>query len=122
MCNTLSLKESELQEQNIFISFLGNRSNFCAQTFESFLEYYSFSIEGDDIIVFNDDGIPYESYNNDDFSYVPAVLLSFGEKELERWIDNEIEKQLAQQKLEKLQQKDYIKSQIERLKTQLNNL
>ena len=122
VCNTLSLKESELQEQSIFISFLGNKSNFCAQTFESFLEYYSFSIEGDDIIVFNDDGIPYESYNNDDFSYVPAVLLSFGEKELERWIDDEIEKQLTQQKREKEQQKENIKSQIERLKTQLNNL
>ena len=122
VCNTLSLKESELQEQNIFISFLGNRSNFCAQTFESFLEYYSFSIEGETIIVFNDDGVPYEDFSTDDFSYVPAVLLSFGEKELEKWIDDEIEKQLAQQKLEKLQQKDYIKSQIERLKTQLNNL
>ena len=122
VCNTLSLKESELQEQSIFISFMGYKSNFCAQTFESFLEYYSFSIEGDDIIVFNDDGIPYESYNNDDFSYVPAVLLSFGEKELERWIDDEIEKQLTQQKREKEQQKENIKSQIERLKTQLNNL
>lgn len=122
VCNTLSLKESELQEQSIFISFLGNKSNFCAQTFESFLEYYSFSIEGETIIVFNDDGVPYEDFSTDDFSYVPAVLLSFGEKELEKWIDDEIEKQLAQHKLEKLQQKDYIKSQIERLKTQLNNL
>ena len=122
VCNTLALKESELQEQSIFIRFMGHKSNFCAQTFESFLEYYSFSIEGDDIIVFNDDGIPYESYNNDDFSYVPAVLLSFGEKELERWIDDEIEKQLTQQKREKEQQKENIKSQIERLKTQLNNL
>ena len=122
VCNTLSLKESELQEQSIFISFMGHKSNFCAQTFESFLEYYSFSIEGETIIVFNDDGVPYEDFSTDDFSYVPAVLLSFGEKELEKWIDDEIEKQLAQHKLEKLQQKDYIKSQIERLKTQLNNL
>lgn len=122
VCNTLSLKESELQEQSIFISFLGNESNFCAQTFESFLEYYSFSVEDETIIVFNDDGIPYEDYTNDDFSYVPTVLLSFGKKELEKWMDDEIEKQLAKQKLEKLQRKDYIKSQIERLTTQLNNL
>ena len=122
VCNTLSLKESELQEQSIFISFLGNKSNFCAQTFESFLEYYSFSIEGETIIVFNDDGVPYEDFSTDDFSYVPTVLLSFGEKELERWIDDEIEKQLTQQKREKEQQKENIKSQIERLKTQLNNL
>ena len=122
VCNTLSLKESELQEQSIFISFLGNRSNFCAQTFESFLEYYSFSIEGDDIIVFNDDGIPYESYNNDDFSYVPIRLLSFSAERLENWMKIEIDLQLAKQEREKEQQKENIKSQIERLKTQLNNL
>ena len=122
VCNTLSLKEAELQEQDIFISFLGNKSNFCAQTFESFLEYYSFSIEGETIIVFNDDGVPYEDYTNDDFSYVSTVLLSFGEKESEKWIDDETERQLAQQKLEKLQRKDYIKEQIKRLETQLSNL
>lgn len=122
VCNTLSLKESELQEQSIFISFMGYKSNFCAQTFESFLEYYSFSIEGDDIIVFNDDGIPYESYNNDDFSYVPIRLLSFSAERLENWMKIEIDLQLAKQEREKEQQKENIKSQIERLKTQLNNL
>lgn len=122
VCNTLSVKESELQEQNIFISFLGNRSNFCAQTFESFLEYYSFSVEDETIIVFNNDPVSWEDFSTDDFSYIPVSLLNFSEKELEKWIDDEIEKQLNQQKLEKLQQKDYIKSQIERLKTQLNNL
>ena len=122
VCNTLSLKESELQEQSIFISFMGHKSNFCAQTFESFLEHYSFSIEGDDIIVFNDDGVPYEDYTNDDFSYISTILLSFGEKELERWIDDEIEKQLTQQKREKEQQKENIKSQIERLKVRLETL
>ena len=122
VCNTLALKESELQEQSIFISFMGHKSNFCAQTFESFLEYYSFSIEGETIIVFNDDGVPYEDYTNDDFSYISTILLSFGEKELEKWIDDETERQLAQQKLEKLQRKDYIKEQIKRLETQLSNL
>jgi len=122
VCNTLSLKESELQEQSIFISFLGNESNFCAQTFKSFLEYYSFSIEDDVIVVFNDDKIPYEYYTNDDFSYIPTVLLSFSAEKLENWMNIEIELQLAQQKREKEQQREDIKSQIERLKTQLNNL
>lgn len=122
VCNTLSLKKSELQEQSIFISFLGNKSDFCAQTFESFLEYYSFSVENETIIVFNDDGIPYEDYTNDDFSYVPICLLSFSAERLENWMKIEIDLQLAKQKREKEQQKENIKSQIERLKTQLNNL
>ena len=67
VCSTLSLKESELQEQSIFISFMGNRSNYYNPTFEDFLNYYSFRIDGDEIIVFNDDGVPYEDCTNDDF-------------------------------------------------------
>ena len=122
VCNVLSNKLSELSEQNIFISLLGHRSNYNKINFKNFLKYYNFKIEDDVIIVFNDDGIPYEPYNNDDFSYIPSVLLSFYEKDLEKWIDDEIEAQLKQQKLEKLQRKDYIKSQIKNLETQLNNL
>lgn len=122
VCNTLSLKESELQEQSIFITFMGNRSNYCTPIFEGFLNYYSFRIDGNEIIVFNDDGVPYEDYTNDDFSYIPAVLLSFSPERLENWMKIEIDLQLEQQKREKEQQKENIKSQIERLKTQLNNL
>ena len=51
-----------------------------------------------------------------------AWLQAWGSTYEEKWIDDEIEKQLAQQKREKEQQKENIKSQIERLKTQLNNL
>lgn len=122
VCNTLSLKESELQEQSIFITFMGNRSNYCNPIFEGFLNYYSFRIDGDEIIVFNDDGVPYEDYTNDDFSYVPTILLSFSPERLENWMKVEIDLQLVRQKREKEQQKENIKSQIERLKTQLNSL
>ena len=122
ICNLLSLKESELQEQSIFISFMGHRSNYGEIGFEGFLNYYSFRIDGDEIVVFNQDGIPYESYHNDDFSYIPTVLLSFSAEKLENWMKIEVDLQLEQQKREKEQQKENIKSQIERLKTQLNNL
>lgn len=122
LLNTLSEKESELAEQNIYVHLLGNRSNYTEMSFESFLNQYSFKIDEDEIIVFNQDGIPYEDYYNDDFSYIPLSLLSFGKKELETWMDDEIEKQLAQQELEKGEQKEKLKDQIKRLQTQLDNL
>ena len=117
--NRISLKMDELSEKDIFVSLLGNRSSFGASTFESFLEYYSFKIENDTIIVFNDDGIPWEDYTTNDFSYIPLTLLNFNEQELENWMKEEIENQLKQQEVEKLQRKEEIKTQIERLQKKL---
>lgn len=120
--NTLSEKQSVLCEQSIFVHLLGHRSNYGDMSFEGFLDYYSFKVDGDEIVVFNDDGVPYEDYYNDDSSYIPLSLLSFGEKELEKWMDDEIEKQLGQQKLDRLAEKENIKQKIKHLETQLNNL
>jgi hypothetical protein len=122
ICNTLSDKRYELAEDNIYIDFLGHRSNYVSLSFEGFLEYYSFKIDDYIITVFNDDAIPYESYTNDDYSYFPSVLLSFGEKDLEDWVENEIKTQLAKQEKEKKAEKERLKNDIERLKKQLENL
>ena len=120
--NTLSGRELGLSEQKCYISLLGNSSDYCGDMlFDSFLDYYSFKVEGDDIIVFNDDGIPYEDYNRNDFSFFPLSLLSFGEKELEDWMDEEIAKQLKQQEENRIQEKEDIKRQIELLQKRLNN-
>lgn len=122
VCNTLSNKQSELCEQDIFVHLLGHRSNYGEIGFENFLEYYSFRIDGDEIMVFNDDGVPYESYTNSDFSCIPLFLLSFSEEQLEDWMDDEIERQLEKQKLDRLAKKEDIKHKIKHLETQLNNL
>lgn len=122
VCNTLSNKQSELCKQNIFVHLMGHRSNYGEISFEGFLEYYNFKIEDDIITVFNSDSISWEDYHNDDFSYIPLSLLSLVENELEEWMDDEIEKQLGQQKRDKLAQKENIKQKIKHLETQLNNL
>ena len=119
--NTLSEKQSELSEKSIYVSFLGNKSNYISQSFESFLEYYSFKIEKDNIMVFNDDKIPHEDYTNDDFSYVPFVLISLPVEKLNNWIEIEIDLELKRQEIEKQQLKEYIKRQIELLTKKLNN-
>jgi hypothetical protein len=102
VCNNLSNKESELAEQDTYVHLLGCRSNYIEMGFESFLNYYSFRLDGNEIIIFNQDGVPYESYTNEDFSYIPSVLLSFSRKELDEWVDDEVERQLKQQEFNKI--------------------
>ena len=120
--NKLSYEETKLSEEDDkYVQLLGHSSNYCQQEFESFLEYYSFKFEGDNIVVFNDDFVPYEDYTVGDFSSFPLSLLSFGEKELNIWIENEIEMQLKEQEKARIQEKEDIKRQIELLTKKLNN-
>ena len=120
--NTLSAKQEELWEDSRYVYLMGRYSEYGDTTFESFLEYYSFKIEGDTLTVFNTDGVPYEAYNNNDVSYVPLHLLSSSSVELEWYILNETEKQEKQQELDKVREKEHIKREIERLNKQLNEL
>ena len=119
ICNKLSEKESELSEEDVFVSLLGYRSNYREMSFEGFLNYYSFRIEDDVIVVYNNDGIPYENFTNDDFSYVPIPLLGFGEKELENYTEQSVKMQLEEQEAHKIADKEEIKRKIERLTKQL---
>jgi len=122
VCNTLSNKQGEFSEQDIFVHLLGHRSEYSEMGFEGFLNYYSFRLDGDEIVVFNQDRIPYESYSNDDVSCIPLSLLSFYDKRLESWIKTEIGLQLASQEREKVAEKENIKRQIENLNKRLNTL
>ena len=119
ICNKLSEKESELSEEDVFVSLLGYRSNYREMSFEGFLNYYSFRIEDDVIVVYNNDGIPYENFTNDDFSYVPIPLLGFGEKELENYTEQSVKMRLEEQEAHKIADKEEIKRKIERLTKQL---
>ena len=122
--DTLSYREAILaEEEDKYVQLLEYNSNYNSMSFESFLEYYSFKIDGEHIVVFNTDPVPYESWNNnDDVSYFPSVLLSFSAERLENWIETEIELQLAEQEREKIAEKENIKQQIEQLNKRLNNL
>lgn len=119
ICNKLSNKEDDLAEKNIFVSLMGVRSSYCNTSFEHFLEYYSFRFEESYILVFNDDGIPHEIYNNDDLSYILLELLEMSEEALERWIEEEVDRQVYLENLNKSAEKDRIREQIKRLQKQL---
>ena len=122
ICNKLSEKESELAEDGVYISLLGHKSEYNEMSFEGFLECYSFKINTDNIVVFNNDGIPYEDYHNNDYSNIPICLLSFSAEKLDRWIKTEIGLELERIERKKLAEKENLKAQIKRLETQLNNL
>lgn len=122
VCNRLSNEQDKLAEQEIYVSLLGNQSNYCNPTFESFLEYYSFKVEDDFIVVFNDDKVQYEDYSNGDFSSIPIQLLFFSDENLNTWMEEEVKKELEQQELEKIQEKEGIKLEIERLNKRLNGI
>lgn len=119
VCNILSNKESELSEENCYISLLGMNSDYSDTDFDHFLRYYSFKVEDENIVVYNSDSIPYESWNNEDYSYVPFSLLDCGEKDLEKWIEEEVTKQLEQQEKDKIAEKEELKRQIEILTKRL---
>lgn len=119
--NTLSNEQEELGQEYYYVDLLGNSSEYFSRDFESFLEYYSFKIEDNNVVVFNIDRVPYEDYTNNDFSYIPIPVLGFGEEELENYIKQAVDTQLKEQEEQRIAEKENIKRQIELLQKQLEN-
>lgn len=122
VCNTLANKMHELSEDNIYINLLGNTYNYVVLSFEEFLDYYSFKIDGNTIEIFNNDRVAYSDYTNEDYSYISTILLSFTPEKLEKWVETEIELQLAKQERQKESDKERLKNDIKRIQKQLDNL
>lgn len=120
--NFISEQEDVLNEKDIYPYFLGMRSNYYKQDFNSFLGHYSLRIDDDEICVFNDNQVPYEDYTNDDFSYLPKELLDFNEKQLKDWIDKEVDIHLKRVEQNKKEEKEHIKNQIKILTKKLEQL
>lgn len=59
--------------------------NNASLEYESFLEWYSFKIIRDSIMVFNDDRVPYEDYTWNDFNYIPFSVMKMTDREVEKW-------------------------------------
>ena len=66
--------------------------NNASLEYESFLEWYSFKIIRDSIMVFNDDRVPYEDYTWDDFNYIPFSVMKMLDEDVEKWVLEEIKK------------------------------
>ena len=66
--------------------------NNASLEYESFLEWYSFKIIRDSIMVFNDDRVPYEDYTWNEFNYIPFSVMNMSDEGVEKWVIEEIKK------------------------------
>lgn len=60
--------------------------------YEGFLDWYSFKILEDTIMVYNDDQVPYEDDTWNDFNYIPFSVMNMSDEEVEKWVLEEIKK------------------------------
>jgi len=120
--NFLIEQEDILNDKGLYPDFLGENSNYFEQEFSSFLEEYSFNVDENEICVFNNDGIPYEDYTNNDYSYISVELLSFNDEQLMNWIDKKTQDYIERQKHYKEEEKKNIEYKIKLLTEQLKKL
>lgn len=120
--NRVTEKQDELHEKDSYIYLLNSTSYYIQSDFENFINYFCFRIEGSYVTVFNNDGVPYEDYNNDDVFYVPKELLEMNSEELDVWIEDKTQKELDRIERDKFAEKEKIKADIERLTKQLEKL
>lgn len=88
--------------------------NNASLEYESFLEWYSFKIIRDSIMVYNDDRVPYEDYTWDDFNYIPFSVMKMSDEEVEKWVLEEIKKKEKENVELEQQRKEVLLYEIKR--------
>ena len=84
--------------------------------YEGFLEWYSFKMLKDSIMVYNDDRIPYEDDTWNDFNYIPFSVISMSDEEVEEWVLEDIKKKEEEYIGREQRRKEALLHEIERNK------
>ena len=66
--------------------------NNASLEYEEFLDWYSFKMLKDSIMVYNDDQAPYEDDTWNDFNYISFSVMKMSDEEVEKWVLEEIKK------------------------------
>ena len=90
--------------------------NNASLEYESFLEWYSFKIIRDSIMVFNDDRVPYEDYTWNEFNYIPFSVMNMSDEGVEKWVIEEIKKKEEEYAEWEQKRKEALLHEIERNK------
>ena len=90
--------------------------NNASLEYESFLEWYSFKIIRDSIMVFNDDRVPYEDYTWNEFNYIPFSVMNMSDEGVEKWVIEEIKKKEEEYVEWEQKRKEALLHEIERNK------
>ena len=87
--------------------------------YEGFLDWYSFKILEDTIMVYNDDQIPYEDDTWNDFNYIPFSVMKMLDEDVEKWVIEEIKKKEEEYVEREQSRKETLLQEIERIKKNL---
>lgn len=60
--------------------------------YERFLDWFSFKMLKDTIMVYNNGRVPYEDDTWNDFNYIPFSVMKMSDEEVENWVLEEIKK------------------------------
>ena len=82
--------------------------------YEGFLDWYSFKILEDTIMVYNDDQIPYEDDTWNDFNYIPFSVMKMLDEDVEKWVLEEIKKKEKEAVEREQQRKEALLHEIKR--------
>lgn len=84
--------------------------------YEGFLDWFSFKVLNNSIMVFNDDRVPYEDTTWNDFNYIPFSVISMSDEEVEKWVLEEIKKKEEEYVGREQRRKEALLHEIERNK------
>ena len=120
--NIIHNQENILSEKGIYLNILGHNSKYYEMEFEYFLYEYAFRVDADQIIIFNNDQIPFEDYTNNDFSFIPKELLSFNDTEVMAWVEEETKIFIAKLENHNKNERKRLEYKIQMLTNELNKL
>ena len=101
--------QEKLEEKDIYLSY--NTSD----NFEYFIKDYSFKLdlENKQLCYYNDDPVPYEDYNYNEFNYLPLNILDYTDSQVIEWVYEKGNEYLEQEKQRKLQEISNLKRGID---------
>ena len=82
--------------------------------YEGFLDWFSFKMLKDTIMVFNDDRVPYEDYTWNEFNYIPFSVINMSDEGVEKWVIEEIKKKEEEYVEWEQKRKETLLEEIER--------
>ena len=84
--------------------------------YEGFLDWFSFKMLKDTIMVYNNSQIPYEDDTWNDFNYIPFSVMKMTNREVEKWVSKEIKKKEKEDVEWEQKRKETLLEEIERNK------
>ena len=84
--------------------------------YEGFLDWFSFKMLKDTIMVYNNGRVPYEDDTWNDFNYIPFSVMKMSDEEVEKWVIEEIKKKEEEYVEREQSRKETLLQEIERIK------